>query len=441
MRERAALDWVQDRLADVELRLMGIHMPSVALPAVPAAHVDTRALVALETGATRAVEDMLRHVTRLQAALTRERAQTSIGAPRLNQILTILQLRVDALAQTLDFFMDAVSSRSDVDTGILLAGADRIVAAALARTVPGYVPPMAVTYLDSAARGGAIARARTRLPGGVILPIAMVRVSSETLPTRLTSVLHEAGHQLAVDLGLLDEARQLIQETAAPSLHDEGLGLQFASWSSELLADAVCLLLSGGGPGVDGLERVLSLPVGLLWRLDPEDPHPPGRIRVDVALEFARLVHPDPVLQTLGSRFDSLCGSAGLPRALTARIERLRAASAPVAQALARHRFSGLAGQTLSEIADRRLVDPRGIRRMLGSLRALPDRLDRSPPLTSLALLGFARLLGILSPAQHHSLSRRWLQGLAVRARTGAARSAEKVETMRLEAAFQYATN
>jgi len=403
-----------DRLADLRTRLVQIRMPSQALPAVAAAAVDDRALAALEDGVQQASRIMLEEIERERAALRRGPLGSSRALDAANQRLALLQIRADSLFKTLDLYTDATATRSDAEWGMLLAGTDRLVMAALDRRIPGYEPPRVLTYLDSATRGGAITRARTRLPGGVVLPVALVRTSPESLPTRLTSSLHEVGHQLAVDLNQLGEARQVMEEAAFSATRDRAVAALWGSFASELMADVWSLCLGGGAPAIDGLQRVLSLPAPLLFLVRSGDPHPPGVARVAFAISFARRVDPDPLIDGLEQRFGAVYGRARVPALMRRRMAQLTRAAAPVADVLARHRFTGLGGQTVAEVSDRETVNPVAVRRLLREREGLhPQRLASISPLLALAAISSARLLGQFGAAEHDALGRAWLHELA----------------------------
>jgi len=378
------------------------------------------ALASLESGLLRAVKAMMGEIDRATVQVTR--AASEREEKQGNRVLTVLQLRADALFKTLDLYHDAISTRADAEIGLLLAGTDRLLAAAMKRPVPGFTPPSAVSYLDSGGRGGAITRARTRLPGGIVLPVALVRVSPESLPTRLTSSLHEVGHQLAVDLNLLDEARDVITRSAFTVLRNPADAALWGSWTGELVPDAFAVGLGGGAPAVDGLQRVLSVPVPFAYVIAEGDPHPPGAVRVPFAVALSRVVFSDPSLDLLWQRFDALYGNPGIPVAVRSRVQRLAAAACQVAKSLARHRFRGLGGETLAAICETRTVDPTLVRQLIDEPRALrPARLALRSPLLALAMIGRARLLGHLGAAAHDRVSRAWLAELA---RTGASTSA-----------------
>ena len=386
--------------------------PSVAVPLVAAASMERTALRALESGLLRTVRGMLAEIEETAAETLRSSGRD--GPQRGNRRLTLLQLRADALFRTIDLYHDAIAARADAEVGLLLAGMDYLLAAGLQRPVPGYSAPVAVSYLDSGGRGGAITRARTRLPGGVVLPLALVRVSPESLPTRLTSSLHECGHQLAVDLQVLDEARDVVIQQSFAVLQDREAAVLWGSWTSELMPDVFAAVLGAGAPAVDGLQRVLSLPPAFLYAMSQGDPHPPGAVRVPFALAFARLVHADPLLDVLQQRFGTLYGTPHVPRDTRAHIAKLSSAAGRVAKALATHRFRGLGGETVVEACEPSKVRPDSVRRALEHRHSLhPASLAAKPPLFALAMIGFARLLGRLTAATHDSVSRAWLAQLA----------------------------
>ena len=93
---------------------------------------------------------------------------------------TFLRLRFNLALSQLDLFSDAVTQRSEHDTGLWLAGLD--VAAQDALALPGgyYRAPPVVCYLHRGL-GGAIRRARTRLPGGGENPVSIIRIPRERM--------------------------------------------------------------------------------------------------------------------------------------------------------------------------------------------------------------------------------------------------------------------
>src|SRR5262249_25262457 len=76
-----------------------------------------------------------------------------------------LKLRFNAALSQLDVSAEAISQRSEQEVGVWLSGLDVAAQDALALPEPFFERPPIVCYLHRGL-GGAIRRARTRLPGG-----------------------------------------------------------------------------------------------------------------------------------------------------------------------------------------------------------------------------------------------------------------------------------
>src|SRR5215468_11727081 len=132
------------------------------------------------------------------------------AAPAAEQQRRFWQLRLafqTALAQ-FDLFSEVITQRSEEDNGVLLSGLD--VAAAEALLLPGrfFEGPPVVCSLHRGL-GGAIRRARTRLPGGGDNPVALIRIPRERMIGYgiASSLVHEVGHQGAALLRLVESLR------------------------------------------------------------------------------------------------------------------------------------------------------------------------------------------------------------------------------------------
>jgi hypothetical protein len=79
-----------------------------------------------------------------------------------------------------DLFSDALVERSQHGYGEWSGGLDVVAMDAL--TLPGYLtdPPPVICHLDRGP-GAAIRRVRTRLPGGGLTPVALIRVPRERM--------------------------------------------------------------------------------------------------------------------------------------------------------------------------------------------------------------------------------------------------------------------
>jgi hypothetical protein len=89
--------------------------------------------------------------------------------------LSLLRLRFNVTLSQFDIFADALTQRSEYETGVRLAGLDVVAADAL-QLEDYFAAPPVICYLDRGA-GAAIRRARSRLPGGGENPVAIRRQS------------------------------------------------------------------------------------------------------------------------------------------------------------------------------------------------------------------------------------------------------------------------
>lgn len=186
---------------------------------------------------------------------------------------------------TIDFFADAINSRTNPTQGAVLRALDTIVHRSMSAILDplGYETPVALTYIDKGL-GASILKAGLRLwDGGAVSPAAAIKVVWHNL-ARPTSVIHEAGHQVAHIAGWNQEL--------ARGLHDElgadPLARVWASWASEISADAVAFVHTGYG-AVLALHDVLAGEPSFVFQLIPGDPHPMSLLRVALGIEMCRL--------------------------------------------------------------------------------------------------------------------------------------------------------
>src|SRR5205814_9186405 len=117
---------------------------------------------------------------------------------------TLIRLAFNDVLSQFDLFTEAITQRSEHETGVWLSGLDMLAADAL-RLRTGLVdPPPLICYL-ARGPGAAIRRARTRLPGGTPNPVGLIRVPRERMIGHgiASSLVHEVGHQGAALLSLV----------------------------------------------------------------------------------------------------------------------------------------------------------------------------------------------------------------------------------------------
>ena len=173
----------------------------------------------------------------------------------------LIRVRFNEVLSQLDLFSDAITQRSEHETGVFLSGLDALAADAL--RVPGadLRLPELICYLDRGP-GAAIRRARTRVPGGGTTPVAIVRVPRERMVGHGigSSLVHEVGHQAAALLDLVASLRPRLQEMQRRCGGEERLAWAcWERWISEIVADFWSVARLGIGSSL-GLMAVVSLP-------------------------------------------------------------------------------------------------------------------------------------------------------------------------------------
>ena len=184
---------------------------------------------------------------------------------------------------TLDFFAHAIRSRTDATLGSLLRACDTLAYRAMAAVLDQLdkkVPPV-LTFLDTGL-GASILKAGLRLWDGADCPVAAIKVTRHNL-TRPTSILHEAGHQVAHLTGWTQELAAAYGDLGGA----HGAAREWAYWSSEIVADAHAFVHSGFA-AVATLHDVVAGSDADVFRHLPGDPHPIAYLRVLLGVEMCR---------------------------------------------------------------------------------------------------------------------------------------------------------
>lgn len=152
---------------------------------------------------------------------------------------TLLRLRFNVVLAQLELFAEALSQRSEAETGVWLSGLDLAAQDALRLRERYYLAPPVICYLHRDL-GGAIRRARTRLPGRGENPASIIRIPRERMIGYgiASSLVHETGHQAAALLGLVASLRAALRAEAARAPAQRRLAWRlFERWISEIVAD------------------------------------------------------------------------------------------------------------------------------------------------------------------------------------------------------------
>ncbi len=318
---------------------------------------------------------------------------------RQQRRFTLMRLKFNTALSQFDLFSEVITQRSEHGTGLWLSGLD--VAAAEALILPGrYFEAPPIVCLLHRGLGGAIRRARTRLPGGGRSPVSIVRIPRERMIGYGigSSLVHEVGHQGAALLGLVESLRSAVVTAGATGHHDERRAWDlWERWVSEVVADFWSIAKIGVGSTL-GLIGLVSLPRSFVFRLDPFDPHPVPWIRVLLSCAIGDALYPDPQWARIASVWESLYPLYGLHPRLRGTIALLRETMPAFVSLLVEHRPRALRGSSLGEILPLPDRTPPALIGRFRRWRRAPELMSSAAPTLVFAVLGQARASGLITP-------------------------------------------
>ena len=405
-------EWIADEARALLARVHRMRPMVVQESMTPAAAADVRTRRAIDVSLRRDQVRVKAELVRLLHWLTSS-ASADASSVELQDKLVRARLQFNDVLTNLDMFADALSQRSERDTGIWLAGLD--VAAEDVLALPGYyeTPPV-LCYLDRGP-GAAIRRARTRLPGGGDNPIALIQIPRERMVATgvAASLAHETGHQAAALLQLVEALRLELQQV------DGEVWRLWERWISEIVADlwAVAKL---GPTATMGLIGVLGLPTYFVFRISATDPHPAPWLRVKLSAAIGRALYPDAQWDELEALWDELYPISRASAAQRAGLAQLADSIDELAERLLAHRCAALSPHPLGDaiaIDDR---SPAALRATLAEAR-WRERLPDARPSRALAVVGQARWTRAITPAAERRTISNLLATWAIRRTLGRA--------------------
>lgn len=324
-----------------------------------------------------------------------------------------IRMRFNDVLSQLDLFAEVVTQRSEQGTGVWLSGLDGLARDAV--RVPGspVPPPPLVCYL-ARGPGAAIRRARTRLPGGRLSPVAIIRVPRERMVGHgvASSLVHEVGHQVAAQLDLVPSLQAEIDRRAA-----RGDGRAWAGWRSTV-SECIADLWSVGKLGISstlGLLAVVSLPRALTFRPPRGDPHPMPYVRVLLSAAVGMTLYPHPQWAALVAAWKACYPVGDVSREVQEDIVRLERTAPAMAELMAGHRPPALGGRSIADVLP---LEQRTPGSLVARFQAWGDDLGvlaRQPPSLVFAVMGQARAAGLVAPRAESALLTDVLSAWAVR--------------------------
>lgn len=315
---------------------------------------------------------------------------------------------------TLDYFADALNTRTNARMGALLRACDTLAHRSMAQVLEplGLPTPPALTYLDKGL-GASILKAGLRLwDGGQACPVAAIKITRHNL-LRPTALIHEAGHQVAHITGWNDELREALnielQRNHGASAELAGI---WAGWASEIAADAFALAHTGFA-SVAALHDVLASSRSI-FRYFPGDPHPISYLRVLLGVQGCRHLYGQGPWDGLASAWEGV----GDAQRATDDIRQLVSDSVPLLGAVVRltmdRSMRAFGGRPLRMVIVPEQVAPRALDAMesrIGSALFTSAHWLWSEPLRLMALTGLQAArrpteLGAIQNRQEHAMLR-----------------------------------
>lgn len=287
-----------------------------------------------------------------------EAAETRRDVARLRADLIDFRRRYLAVENTLDFYGDAINTRTNPTIGAQLRACDFLAVAAMRAILDplGRPSPPVLCYIDKGL-GASILKAGLRLWDDSVSPVAAIKVVRHNL-ARPTALLHEVGHQVAHVAGWTEELAAAIGSVTG----DRELSAMWSGWASEIAADAVAFVHTGFA-SLAALHDVLAGEAHWVMRIMPGDPHPSGYVRVLLVREMCRQFYGKGPWDDLGDAWRATYPLARSGPEVASLLGRSLPLLRRIAVVVLEKKYRAFGGRSLVD-----LVDPARVR---------PDVLDR----------------------------------------------------------------
>ena len=337
------------------------------------------------------LEGLSRNLVRPADSLRRGVAdsRTEADIRRMHRRLVAFRARYLRAETTLDFFVDAINTRTNDETASLLGACDQMARQSMAGPLArlGHETPPVLTYLDRGL-GASILKAGLRLwDGGDVSPVAAIKIVRHNL-FRTTALIHEAGHQFAHITNWVGELRAVLADVVGA--RSRYLGQVWTNWASEVAADAFAFTHTGYASAV-GLHDVLAGSPSFVFRLTPGDPHPTSFIRVLLGVEMCRHYYGDGPWDGLAADWKARYPLQAAESDLADIVERSEPLLGAIVEGVLRRPMRAFGGHPLDKLVDPCMASPESLERLeqeLGPALYTSSRWLRSKAVSLLALSG-----------------------------------------------------
>lgn len=288
--------------------------------------------------------------------------QQYLSAGELKNRVLRLRARYLKAEETIHFFTIAINSRTTEGVSALLRACDILSTKSMEPVLQplGQAVPPVLTYVDKGV-GAAILKAGLRLWDGKISPVAAIKITQHNL-FRPTAIIHETGHQIAHILNWNEELAELIRKKMNPKA--ALVGEVFASWASEMAADAYAFVHAGYA-SVAALHDVVSGSPAMVFAYRAADPHPISYVRVLLNIQCCRQAFGAGPWDELENCFTT---EYSLERTAYPSVNLIRLCLPyipTVADLLINHPFRAFNNQALSRLVNPQEVSPRALEKLV----------------------------------------------------------------------------
>jgi hypothetical protein len=278
---------------------------------------------------------------------------------RVRQELLALRRAFVRVETMLDFFGDAVNTRTNGPMACLLRACDLLAERTMSVLLEqfGQPTPPALTYLDKGL-GASILKAGLRLwDGRTINSVATIKIVRHNL-LRPTSLIHEAGHQVAHQLGWNEQLATALREElkgVSPSI-----AAVWSGWASEIAADIFAFVHTGYA-SVAALHDVLAGEEEMVFAVREGDPHPTAYVRVLLGVEMCRRCYGNGAWDDLAEEWKSTHPLERTPGQSHELLNRSTALLPRIAEVCLNRPLAAFGGKPITRCVDPMRVSPGGL--------------------------------------------------------------------------------
>ncbi|MEO5642262.1 MAG: hypothetical protein ABIQ40_12055 [Bacteroidia bacterium] len=384
-------EFIANEAEGMLIRIKQLKPFSMTVSMVKSAAVSDRAFKGVNDHVNNAKRKLRISVVAFIRKLRHKKLEEQIDPVALQNQFAMLKLRFNSILDQLDIYADVLTQRSEQETGTWLRGLDILAEDGLSPGKKYFELPALMVYLDRG-HGAAIRRARTRLPGGDLNPVAVIQIPRERMCGNGigSSLVHEVGHQAAELIGLTQRLKEETHKVGEQKTKNKKAWEYFERWVSEIVADfwAIAQL---GISATQGLMGVVSLPAYFQFRLDLNDPHPAPFVRVLLSCRSGNMLFPDPQWQQLEQLWNTFYPTENLPEHKRQDLHELLEEMPEFIRLMINLRLKALNNQRLVEIFPIAERQPNLLRKYYMEIKKNRSILKRIPPTLLFAIVGQAK--------------------------------------------------